>query len=135
MARDINRVTMIGRLTKDPDLKRTKTSEVATASLAVNDSYGSGDNKKESTTFIEINVWGKMAVVLAEYGKKGSQIAIDGKLKQNTWTTPEGEKKSKHIIIVESFQLLGGKIQANANTQSNTVDYQDNEYNNMEDIF
>ena len=112
MANDLNKVILIGRLTRDPELKTIGETSVAKFSLAVGSSYKKGNEKVDETSFFECEVWGKLADVLGQYATKGKQIAIEGKLKQETWSSQDGKKASKVKIRVENFQLLGGKSEA-----------------------
>ena len=114
MANDLNKVILIGRLTRDPELKNIGETTVAKFSLAVGSSYKKGNEKVDETSFFECEVWGKLADVLGQYATKGKQIAIEGKLKQDTWDTQDGKKASKVKIRVENFQLLGGKSEASS---------------------
>ena len=109
MANDLNKVILIGRLTRDPELKTIGETSVGKFSIAVGSSYKKGNEKVEETSFFDCEIWGKLADVLGQYATKGKQIAIEGKLKQDTWDTQDGKKASKVKIRVENFQLLGGK--------------------------
>lgn len=109
MANDLNKVVLIGRLTRDPELKQIGETTVGKFSLAVGSSYKKGNEKVDETSFFDCEVWGKLADVIGQYATKGKQIAIEGKLKQDTWDTQDGKKASKVKIRVENFQLLGGK--------------------------
>ena len=114
MANDLNKVILIGRLTRDPELKTIGETSVAKFSLAVGSSYKKGNEKVEETSFFDCEVWGKLADVLGQYATKGKQLAIEGKLKQETWSSQDGKKASKVKIRVENFQLLGGKSEASS---------------------
>ena len=113
---DLNHVTLIGRLTRDPELKQIGETSVAKFSLAVGSSYKSNGEIKKEASFFDCEVWGKLADVLGEYASKGKQIAIAGKLKQETWDGQDGKKNSKIKIRVENFQLLGSKDGQTANS-------------------
>ncbi|EKO27223.1 single-stranded DNA-binding protein [Leptospira interrogans str. 2006001854] len=78
-------------------------------SLANGRTYVSNGEKREESHFFDCEVWGKPADIIQQYCKKGKQIAIEGRLKQDTWETPEGKKASRIRIVVENFQLLGSK--------------------------
>jgi len=75
-------------------------------SIAVDDSYGSGDQKKESVYFFDITTWGKTAEICGQYLKKGKQICVVGKLVQDRWKNKEGENRSKVGITARSVQFL-----------------------------
>ena len=109
MANDLNSITLIGRMVRDADCKQVGNSNIANFSIANGRSYMSNGEKKEETNFFECQVWGKLADVIGQYGGKGKQIAIEGRLKQETWDGQDGKKMSKVKIVVENFQLLGGK--------------------------
>ena len=109
MANDLNKVILIGRLTRDPEIKTIGETSVGKFSIAVGSSYKKGNEKVDETSFFDCEVWGKLADVLGQYATKGKQIAIEGKLKQETWSSQDGKKASKVKIRVENFQLLGGK--------------------------
>lgn len=143
MANDLNKVIMIGRLTRDPDFKSVSNTSVANFSIANNRSYTANNEKKEETHFFDCEVWGKLAEVLRDYGKKGKQIAIEGRLSQSTWDAPDGKKQSKVRIRVDTFQFLGSagpttpnSNQGNQPTKSEPI-YEDNQDYNYteEDIF
>lgn len=109
MANDINRVTLVGRLTRDPEFKSINGTSLVNFSLANGRTYVSNGEKREESHFFDCEVWGKPADIIQQYCKKGKQIAIEGRLKQDTWETPEGKKASRIRIVVENFQLLGSR--------------------------
>lgn len=107
MANDLNRVTLIGRLTKDPELKTLGSgTTVCKISIANNRSYTSNGDKKEEVSFFNCSAWGKRAEVLAQYVRKGAQLAISGRLQQRTWEGQDGKKMSAVEIMIEDFQFL-----------------------------
>lgn len=107
-AEDLNSVALVGRLTRDPEVKYT-TSGVAKMSLsiAVNRSVKDNGQWKQEASFFDVVFWGKQAEALNQYLFKGKQIGVTGKLEQQRWTTQEGNK-SRIIINADSIQLLGG---------------------------
>jgi single-strand DNA-binding protein len=111
MAGDLNRVTIIGRLTRDPELKYIQSgSAVANFSIANNRNYttNSGE-KKEEVSYFDCIAWGKMGEILTEYCHKGSRIAVEGRLQQRRWDDKEGNKKSKIEIVSDNIQFLDSK--------------------------
>lgn len=109
MSRDINRVTLVGRLTRDAELRYTSGGTPnASFSLAVNRSVKKGDQWTDEASFFDVILWGKMGESLAKYLLKGSQIAVDGELRQERWEK-DGQKHSKVQIVADTIQLLGGK--------------------------
>ncbi|TGN18176.1 single-stranded DNA-binding protein [Leptospira idonii] len=109
MANDLNKVLLIGRMTRDPEFKSINGSSVVNFSLANNRIYVSNGEKKEETHYFDCVAWGRLADILKQYAGKGKQVAIEGRLQQQTWETPEGKKASKIRVYVESAQLLGGQ--------------------------
>lgn len=105
---DINRVFLVGRLTRDAELRYTASgTPVAKFSIAVNRSKKSGDQWDEEVNYFDIVLWGKTAESLSKYLGKGKQVAIDGELRQSRWEQ-EGQNRSKIEIHAANIQLLGG---------------------------
>ena len=115
---DLNRVTLVGRLTRDSELKyaNTATGEIAVCrfSIAVNKFRKSGEGRSEDTSYFDIVLWGRMGEVLNKYLVKGKQVAIDGELRQDRWTQQDGQQRSKVEIVAQNVQLLGGNQDASA---------------------
>ncbi|MDF3819235.1 single-stranded DNA-binding protein [Leptospira sp. 96542] len=109
MANDLNKILLIGRMTRDPEFKSVNGSSVVNFSVANNRIYMSNGEKKEETHYFDCVAWGRLADILKQYAGKGKQVALEGRLQQQTWETPEGKKASKIRIYVESAQLLGGQ--------------------------
>ncbi|MBX7058001.1 MAG: single-stranded DNA-binding protein [Leptospirales bacterium] len=108
MAGDLNRVMLIGRLTRDPELRQTNSGGAyCRFSIASNRSYTVNGEKREEVSYIDCVVWGRPAEVLNQYCRKGKQLAIDGRLQQRSWEGQDGKKQSKIDVVVENFQLLG----------------------------
>lgn len=116
MANDLNSVILIGRMTRDPEFKTVGQTSLANFSVANNRSYMDNGTRKDIVNYFECSVWGKLAEILKQYGGKGKQIMVEGRLEQSTWDGPDGKKLSKVRIRVENFQLLGGK--ANSDTSA-----------------
>ncbi len=112
MADDINSVTLIGRLTRDPELSTTSSgAELLKISIASNRSVKKGEQWEDETSFFDITFWGKRAAGIAPHLKKGSKIGVTGSLKQERWEQ-DGQKRSKVIINAQSIQFLDTKQQA-----------------------
>ena len=104
---NLNKVFLIGRLTRDPELRYTTSGQaVTTFGLATSRTYMAKDGKKEETCFVNIVTWGKQAEVCAEYLKKGNLIFIEGRLQYRKWETQDGEKRSTIEVVVINFQFL-----------------------------
>ena len=107
---DINTVIMIGRLTRDPELKYTPSgAAVATMTIAVGRKYKKAEEMVDEVCFIDVVCWNKLAEVVGKYVSKGSRIGVTGRLVHRTWQTTDGDKRSKHEIFGESVQFLSEK--------------------------
>lgn len=108
MANDINVVTLVGRLTRDSELKYTNSgTAVCKFSLAVNRKKRSGDQWTDEVSYFDVVLWGKQGEALQQYLSKGKQVAVSGELRQNRWEQ-DGQSRSKVEIIANNLQLLGG---------------------------
>lgn len=123
MARDLNHVVVIGRLVRDPELKYTASGlAIAKFSIANNVSYTQNNELKESVNYFDITVWGNQAINCEKFLNKGSQVAIDGSLRQNTWVDKTtGQNRSKVEINANSVQFLGQP--KNQNSQNYTQNF------------
>jgi single-strand DNA-binding protein len=113
---DINRVYLIGRLTADPELKTISGgSQVCSFSIANNRSYTRQNGETvDEVSYFNCTIWGKPGEILHRYTGKGRQIAIEGRLRQRRWQGSDGKNQSAVEIVVENFQLLGGRTEAGA---------------------
>jgi single-strand DNA-binding protein len=108
---DLNRVVLVGRLTRDAEMKFTPSGlAVSKFSIAVNRNRKVGDQWEEEASFFDATLWGRSAESLSQYLVKGKQIALDGELRQDRWEQ-DGQKRSKVEIVVNNLQLLGGQGQ------------------------
>lgn len=104
-----NRVILVGNLTRDVDVRFTKTgTPVTDLGLAVNDRVKRGEEWVDETTFVDVTLWGRTAEIAGEYLSKGSQVLIEGRLKLDTWEQ-EGQKRYKLHVVADRMQMLGGK--------------------------
>jgi len=118
---NLNRVTLIGNLTRDVELKYTgKGTAIADISIAVNRKWKDQDNQmKEETTFVDLTAFGKTAELAGQYLAKGSSCYFEGRLNLETWedkTTQQ--KRTKMKVIIENMQFLGGKKESGNTPQS-----------------
>ncbi len=106
----LNRVILIGNLTDDPELRYTQSGTARTRfSIAVNRRYRDKEgNLQDDTTFVPIVVWGPQAENCANYLAKGRQVAIDGRLRIDSFQTEEGERRKIAEVVAETVQFLGG---------------------------
>ena len=106
-----NKVILLGNLTRDPELRVPASGNaICKLGLAVNRSYQTRDGeRREETTFIDVDAFGRQAEVIAKYMSKGRPIFIEGRLKLDQWETNAGEKRSKLAVVLENFQFVGGR--------------------------
>ncbi len=105
---NLNKVFLIGRLTRDPEQRFIPSGQaVVQFGLAVNRQYTTNGEKREETTFLDIEAWAQQGELIHRYLKKGAPIFIEGRLKFDSWETKEGEKRSKLRVVLERFQFLG----------------------------
>jgi len=108
---NLNKVFLIGNLTRDPELRVTpKGTAVCSFGLAVNRVYrDEGGNTHEETTFVDIEAWGRQGETISKYLSKGRSVMIEGRLRFDSWESKTGEKRSKLKVVTDNFQFLGGR--------------------------
>lgn len=112
MAEDVNSLVIVGRLTRDAELKYTAAGQpFTTFAVAVNRRVKRGDSWEEEGNYFDVVYWGRGAEAVNQYLLKGKQIAIEGALKQDRWQDAEGQPRSKVVIEANTVQLLGGQSQ------------------------
>ncbi len=109
MANGVNKVILIGNLGKDPELRYTPNgTAVATFSIATNERWKDKDgNFQDHTEWHRIVAWRKLAEIVGEYLKKGSQVYIEGRLRSRTWEDQNGMKRTTVEIMADNLQMLG----------------------------
>jgi single-strand DNA-binding protein len=108
----LNKVFLIGRLTRDPEIRFLPSgSQITSFSIAVNRAYKTKDSDewKEETYYIDIDTFGYLAERLGKQLSKGTQILVEGSLRQDRWETQTGEKRSKIKVVADKVSLLSGK--------------------------
>ena len=107
----LNKIWVIGNAGTDPDMRYTPNGNPVTSfSVAVNESYTTTEGeKRENTEWFKVVCWNKLAEICDQYVAKGMQVAVTGRVKSNTWTTPDGEKRFSMDIVAESVTFLGGR--------------------------
>lgn len=108
MPASLNRVFLIGNLTRDPELRYIPSGQaVTTFTVAVNRAYTAGTGeKKEETSFIRVVVWARRAEVCNEYLKKGSPVFVEGRLQSRSWEAQDGTKRSTIEVVASNVQFL-----------------------------
>ena len=106
----LNKVLLIGNLTKDPELRYTPNgTAVANLRIAVNRKFKDRTGElKEDTCFVTITAWDKQAEICNQYLQKGRPIFVEGILQSRSWETPDGQKRSTIDVRAERIQFLGG---------------------------
>jgi single-strand DNA-binding protein len=105
---DLNHVVLIGRLTRDAELKYTSGGQaVCKFSMAVNRRRKNGDQWVDEANFFDIVLWGRQGESLNQYLVKGKMVGIEGELRQDRWEQ-DGQNRSKVEIVANNLQLLGG---------------------------
>lgn len=105
---NFNRVILVGNLTRDPEIRYTPSGTAVTQfGLAINRRWRSqeGDNREE-VCFIDITAWGRTGEIISEYKSKGDPILIEGHLRMDSWQGQDGQKRTKHLVVVDNFQFL-----------------------------
>lgn len=110
MANDLNRVALVGRMTRDPELRQTGSGTAfCKFGIANNRNYTANGERKEEVSFFNCTAWGRTAEVINQWCKKGKQVAIDGRLQQRSWEDKDGKRQSAVDIVVENLQMLGDR--------------------------
>lgn len=123
----INNVVLVGRLTKDPDLRYTSSgTAVATFTLAVNRNFSSQSGEKE-TDFINCVIWRKSAETLANYAKKGSLIGVTGRIQTRNYENQQGQRVYVTEVVAENFQLLESRATNEQRRSSPSGDFNQNQ--------
>ncbi|HVO86301.1 MAG TPA: single-stranded DNA-binding protein [Candidatus Binatia bacterium] len=109
MARSFNQVTLMGNLTRDPELRTTPNgATVCSFSLALNRSYKNAEGDwTEVTDFIDVVAWGPLGERVAQYLTKGRPALVNGRLQSRSWEQ-EGQKRSKVEVVAQDVTFLGG---------------------------
>jgi single-strand DNA-binding protein len=116
---DVNHVILIGRLTRDAELKYTAGGQaVCKFSIAVNRRRKQNDQWVEEANFFDIVLWGRSGEAINQYLVKGKQVAVEGELRQDRWEQ-DGQNRSKVEIMANNVQLLGGGSGAGPGGYSN----------------
>jgi single-strand DNA-binding protein len=111
MAVSLNKVMLIGNLTRDPELRYIPSGQaVTTFTIAVNRTFNSkAGEKKEEVCFIRIVVWARLAEICNEYLKKGRSVFVEGRIQTRSWDGPDGNKRYSTEVVADNVQFLGAK--------------------------
>ena len=137
----MNKYIAIGNLTKNPECRDAGQSKVCSFSLAINEYYYTDGVKKQTTTYIDVETWNKQAENCTRFLSKGSKVAIEGKLKTNSWEK-NGQKFSKLFCVADRVHFLGSE-ESNKSDQSTSknekkveekVENEEDETDYMDDV-
>ena len=141
---NLNKVLLMGNLTRDPELRYLQSgSAVCDFGLAVNRRWKSpAGEQKEEVTFVDVTYFGRTAEVISEYMKKGRPLFVEGRLRLETWTSKDGQKRSKLSVVGENMQFLdsrggqgsgGGSPQRPASSQNTSPEKADADFDIEDD--
>lgn len=110
MAKSVNKVILVGNLTKDPELRYTPNgAAVATFSIATNSTWTKDGEKHEETEYHRLVAWSKLAEICSQFLVKGSKIYVEGKLKTRKWTDQNNVERYTTEIIISDMVMLSNK--------------------------
>src|SRR3954469_7488692 len=112
MASSLNKVMLMGNITRDIELRHTPSNQaVATVGLAMNHRWKTPEGEqREEVTFVDCDAWGKTAEMIAQYFSKGRPIMIEGRLKLDTWQDKKtGGNRSKLKVVIDNFYFVDSK--------------------------
>ena len=127
----MNKVVLLGRLTKKPELKETKANKsVCDFSIAVNRNYTNDDGEREAD-FINCQVWNKQAENLCKYMDKGSQLSLEGNIRTDSYEDDKGNRRFKTYVLVSNIEYLETKkseskkavVEENKNPDQDFIDF------------
>ena len=121
--RGVNKVIVVGNLGQDPDTRYLPSgSAVTNISVATSESWKDKETgeKKERTEWHKVAAFGRLAEIMAEYLRKGSQVYIEGKLRTRKWQDKDGNDRYTTEIIADQMQMLGGKQEQSKPAPSST---------------
>ncbi|NPA54003.1 MAG: single-stranded DNA-binding protein [Aquificae bacterium] len=136
----LNKVFLIGRLTRDPEIRFLPSgTQVTTFTLAVKRAYKTKDSSewKEETYFFDIEAFGFLAERVGKQLNKGTQILVEGSLRQDKWETPSGEKRTKIKVFAEKINMISPATKTEKSTVSSeepTIDIDTEDFSSDDDV-
>ena len=106
-----NKIVLMGNLTRDIEIRYSQGGgAIGNTGIATNRKWKSQTGEqKEEVMFVDLTFFGRTAEVANQYLRKGSKVLVDGRLKLDQWTAQDGTKRSKHTVVVENLQMIGGR--------------------------
>jgi single-strand DNA-binding protein len=122
---DLNRCTIIGRLTRDPELRSLPSGKsVAVFSVATGRQWTDQQGQKQkSTEFFNVVAWGRMAETASQYLRKASRVYVEGRMQTREWTAQDGGKRNRTELVAENFIMLDSKGAGNFNGPAATPSF------------
>ena len=118
----LNHITIMGRLTRDPELRRTGSGVAVTSfTLAVDRDYNPKDGSEKETDFIDCNAWRNTAEFVSKYFSKGSMAIVSGRLQIRTWTDKDGNKRRNAEVVADSVYFGDSKKSSDGTYPSQTT--------------
>ena len=118
--RDPNHFSVIGRFVKDPELRQFDSGTSLTM-FSIACGRGQDRDKKDlGADFLDCKAWGKLADIICNYGRKGGQVYVEGRVVQDRWTSQDGESKQRMILEVRQMTLLGRRRDSEGDSDSQT---------------
>jgi single-strand DNA-binding protein len=115
----VNRVFLLGRLGKDPEVRQTPSGQsVCSFSLATTKTWTSNGEKKSKTAWHQVSAWSKLGDLCAQYLRKGAEAFIEGEIEYQEWTDKDGVKKYRTQIVAQSVRFIGGKQEQDVGSES-----------------
>ena len=110
MAASLNKVFMMGNLTRDPEVRQAGGQQICTFGIAMSRTYQSARGEtREDVCYVDVDAWGRTGEIVAQYARKGSPLFVEGRLRYDTWDDREtGKKRNRLTVTAENVQLLGG---------------------------
>ena len=106
----LNHIVIMGRLTRDPELRRTGSGlPVASFTVAVDRDFGKNENGEKETDFIDCVAWRQTGEFVSKYFTKGSMIVVSGRLQVRSWTDKDGNKRRTAEVVADNVYFGGGK--------------------------
>lgn len=113
----LNRIILIGRLTRDPELRRTQNGTAVTSfSIAVDRDFKNKDTGEKSTDFIDIVAWRQTAEFVCDYFSKGRMAVVEGRLQIRDWTDKDGNKRRSAEVLADNIYFGDSKRDANSDS-------------------
>ena len=117
----VNKVILVGRLGKDPEVRYTQSGTAVTNfNMATNRTYKKDDEKVEETEWHRVVAFGRQAEICGEYLQKGRQIYVEGRLQTRDWEDKEGNRRWTTEVILENMQMLGNRSDTGTGPQPRT---------------